>query len=293
MAEKKRTSKKVTHKTTPQRGRRKAVLPEAPSERTQKKESRSFLPEFLRFGESYISLGLGIIVVIAVAALLVSFARNGFQHRPQKDTSSTSTQVSEQANTAQPGSVYTIQEGDDLWKIAEKAYSDGNQWQIIAEANNISDPGQISVGTKLSIPETEKPVHLAVSMTPAPTATATPTLTATKAPTATAVPTLKSAVTLATTPTTLPTPKLSPTVALTATPTVISTPKPTVVTNQQPTGPPQTVAGKSYKVVAGDTLWDIAVRTYGNGYRWVDIARANNLSNPDLIYPGNNFQLPK
>jgi nucleoid-associated protein YgaU len=49
---------------------------------------------------------------------------------------------------------------------------------------------------------------------------------------------------------------------------------------------------KTYTVVAGDTLWDIAMKNYGSGYKWTDIANANNLVNPDLIYPGNVLTLP-
>lgn len=49
---------------------------------------------------------------------------------------------------------------------------------------------------------------------------------------------------------------------------------------------------KSYTVVHGDDLWNIAVREYGNGYRWVDIAKANKLTNPDIIHAGNVLELP-
>lgn len=49
---------------------------------------------------------------------------------------------------------------------------------------------------------------------------------------------------------------------------------------------------QTYTVVHGDDLWDIAVKEYGNGYRWVDIAKTNNLVNPDLIHAGNVLQLP-
>jgi len=51
-------------------------------------------------------------------------------------------------------------------------------------------------------------------------------------------------------------------------------------------------SGTTYAVVKGDTLWSIAVQAYGDGYKWVDIARENNLANPDLIHPGNLFVLP-
>ncbi len=49
---------------------------------------------------------------------------------------------------------------------------------------------------------------------------------------------------------------------------------------------------KSYTVISGDTLWDISVAQYGNGYRWGDIAKANALVNPNLIHAGNVLTLP-
>ena len=49
----------------------------------------------------------------------------------------------------------------------------------------------------------------------------------------------------------------------------------------------------NYVVVEGDNLWDICVRAYGDGYRWTEIARVNNLVNPDLIHPGNRITLPR
>ncbi len=50
--------------------------------------------------------------------------------------------------------------------------------------------------------------------------------------------------------------------------------------------------GKSYTVKEGDTLWSISERYYKSGYNWVDVAKANNLSNPDLIAAGNKLNIP-
>lgn len=50
------------------------------------------------------------------------------------------------------GSSYTVQEGDYLFQIAEKAYGDGNMIQKIIDANNIPLPYNIEVGQKLLIP---------------------------------------------------------------------------------------------------------------------------------------------
>ena len=48
----------------------------------------------------------------------------------------------------------------------------------------------------------------------------------------------------------------------------------------------------SYTVVQGDDLWNIAIREYGNGYKWTDIATANKLENPGIIHPGNVLTMP-
>jgi putative chitinase len=49
---------------------------------------------------------------------------------------------------------------------------------------------------------------------------------------------------------------------------------------------------KEYTVKQGDSLWKIALSQYGNGYRWIDIAKTNDLKNPDVIHPGNKLKLP-
>jgi len=53
------------------------------------------------------------------------------------------------------------------------------------------------------------------------------------------------------------------------------------------------IGNESYQIVKGDSLWEIAVRTYGDGYRWTSIADANNLENPGLIHPGNTLIIPR
>lgn len=46
------------------------------------------------------------------------------------------------------------------------------------------------------------------------------------------------------------------------------------------------IVGDSYTVVKGDHLWGIAVRAYGDGYKWVELAKANEIANPNLIEVG-------
>lgn len=49
------------------------------------------------------------------------------------------------------------------------------------------------------------------------------------------------------------------------------------------------------RVVRGDSLWRISKKTYGSGFRYLVIHQANKeqIRNPDLIYPGQVFVLPK
>jgi len=43
---------------------------------------------------------------------------------------------------------------------------------------------------------------------------------------------------------------------------------------------------RSHTVVEGDTLWAIAEQVLGDGRRYNEIARLNNISNPNMIFPG-------
>ena len=44
----------------------------------------------------------------------------------------------------------------------------------------------------------------------------------------------------------------------------------------------------------GNSLWRIAARVYGSGFRYTEIYKANldQIRDPDLIYPGQVFKLP-
>jgi putative chitinase len=50
---------------------------------------------------------------------------------------------------------------------------------------------------------------------------------------------------------------------------------------------------KTYKVQKGDHLWMIAEKNFGSGYNWVDIAKENNLANPNRLLVGQELIIPK
>lgn len=55
----------------------------------------------------------------------------------------------------------------------------------------------------------------------------------------------------------------------------------------------QKISGVDYIIEEGDNLWDIALRAYGDGYKWTELQRINKVNNPNLIYPGNKLIIPR
>jgi len=214
--------------------------------------------------ESTISMVLGVIVILIVGFFIVKNFKN-------ENEGETIPSIGTEELT--PGTqMYTVQKGDDLWKISENFLGTGYEWKRIADANNIASPYGIEVGQELTIPPviTETilpevtPEEGAVKEVVSPTETvASPT--ETPVPTETLLPTITPSEEVALSPT--PTEAISPTV--------------------------QAIEGDSYTVVKGDNLWNISVRAYGDGFKWTEIAKANNLTNPGLIHSGNTFVIPR
>ncbi len=50
---------------------------------------------------------------------------------------------------------------------------------------------------------------------------------------------------------------------------------------------------KIHKVAKGESLWQISLKYYNDGYKWVEIAKVNNLANPDLIEQDQTLVIPE
>lgn len=61
-------------------------------------------------------------------------------------------QPTDQASPEEEPSEYVVQQGDSLTEIAEQVYGDPTLWPVIAEANGIDDPSNLTVGSTLKIP---------------------------------------------------------------------------------------------------------------------------------------------
>ena len=194
----------------------------------------SRIADYFRFGESYTSLLLGMVIVILAIILVAALFRDrDFTGSDQeKDISATQTGP---LTEPRAGATYTVQEGDTLWTISEEAYENGFLWEQVAEANNLDSPDDISAGAEITIPEVP----------------ATPTM------------------------------PISPT----------TVPEYTVPQEEQKQQ--EINQNSSYSIRKGDTLWDISIRVYGDGYKWPQIAAHNNIPNPNIIYEGDTITFPR
>ncbi|MCL6096683.1 MAG: LysM peptidoglycan-binding domain-containing protein [Patescibacteria group bacterium] len=192
------------------------------SDVVSKSVARNSVFSKVKWGESYTSLFLGIVVVVVAAVLVFSFLK-GKNFNRTSSTQSTSASQEQQANKPLP-KTYLVKQGDDLWSISEKIYGSGYNWVDLVEVNKIENPELLYVGIKLTVPDVKAK---------------------------------------------------------------LATGSKTVAQNVN------AITGTSYTVTKGDYLWEIAIRAYGDGFKWVEIAKANKLVNPNLIHSGNVLKLPR
>ncbi len=172
--------------------------------------------------ESYISLALGLAVVLVIGVLIYNVVSSRNKQTLIDTGATTSKQGEQKATEDLPGN-HTVAAGETLWSISEKYYKTGYNWGDIAKANSLPNADLIEAGQKIVIP------------------TVTPIM-----------------------------------------------PQGQVASGTTATQP----IAKTYTVVHGDTLWKIATTMYNDGYKWVEIAKANKLKEPNLIHPGNVLTLP-
>ncbi len=142
-----------------------------------------------------------------------------------------------------------------------KPYTDGRITEVAAAATTEPAPAPAASATETA-PATTTP-----TTTPATTtATDTAAKPAEPAPAATAT---DSAAKPAETP------------AATATPATTTTPATTAAP-----------ANETHKIVAGDTLWDLAAKAYGDGFEWKKISDANGNPRPRALTIGKELVIP-
>ncbi|MBI2008078.1 LysM peptidoglycan-binding domain-containing protein [Candidatus Amesbacteria bacterium] len=114
----------------------------------------------MKINERTFSRLLGIGVVLLVGALLFNYFRS-VNKVDREQTSSDQTEVKSSEGEVPTGEqlpgTYTVKAGDNLWKIAEKAYGSGYNWTDIYKENmgSLSDPNKLEIGMKLDLPKAE------------------------------------------------------------------------------------------------------------------------------------------
>lgn len=178
--------------------------------------------KYIKSSEELVSMLLGLAIVIVVVSLVFNFIqrKKGTVEIP----GATNITLSEEGikEKQEKEGFYTVEKGDNLWKIAEKKYNDGYAWVKIAKENNLKNVSVLYVGQKLKMP------------------TAEPVITAS-------------------------------------------------------TGEQNKISQDEYKVTRNDNLWKIAVRAYGDGYKWTNIYQENKsiIHNPNLLEVGMMIKIPK
>lgn len=141
-------------------------MPRKTTKKNIKKEKNSKNPSSqFKLEESYVSLSIGIIVVILIIVGIIllfknkrTFDTSSLQYKPAIDLNEKKSETSGGLPT-----YYQIKEGDNLWKISEKFYKSGYNWIDIAKANDLANPNIIHVGNKLAIPNVKQKTATVVS----------------------------------------------------------------------------------------------------------------------------------
>lgn len=118
-----------------------------------KKTSGKYLEKFetdISSNQSKVSMILGALIILVIGVLVFNYF-----NRPKSDlgpAQQTQTEGQDVSKDNLPGK-YIVKEGDTLFLIAEKYYSDGFKYNEIAQKNNLTNPDQIEVGQLIEIPK--------------------------------------------------------------------------------------------------------------------------------------------
>lgn len=111
--------------------------------------------------EKYFNLMLGMIISLIVSTLLYRFFLKNIPLNvaftlPRINWSKPENKVVQKSVKKTVQKTYVIEEGDDLWHIAEKFYGSGFNAYDISLANNITDASILTAGSKITIPDVKR-----------------------------------------------------------------------------------------------------------------------------------------
>ena len=231
----------------------------------------------MKLNESTISMVLGAVAILVIGGLIFNYLRdinNSLTIPPLETERESSTETEGDGNLSRDGREYIVKDGDSLWSIAVEKLGAGEYWTAIAEENNLSNPGDIKKGQILKIPVIEdvagvdKQEDLASGDEPVVDDVLDKLS--------------KGGVNV-------DTEELKEVLDVQVSEDLSGGNEATAESAVEV----DTIDGDTYTVIRGDNLWNIAVRAYGDGFKWVDIAKANDLANPSIIHRGNVLVIPR
>lgn len=251
----KKTKNTKTKKATKSESKVTVTRPSKTAAATTDKSFLSQVQSDLENRNALLNVILGILIVIIVAVLIFNYFNRAKDLGPSSNTDATTTTQGDVTKENLPGN-YTVKAGDTLFTIAEKYYDSGWEYTRIADANNLTNENNISEGQVLMIP---KPDGQTTEASPSPATDS--------AMISSPAPTEASA-----------TPSIAPQ---------------TTTTNTAPAFGNK-IDTDTYTVQAGDWLSTIAARAYnGDLMAYEKVAKANNLTNPNVIEVGQVLKLPR
>ncbi len=199
---------------------------------------------------------------------------------------------------------HMVTSGEDLWNISEKYYGSGYNWVDIAQANDLVNPNVITAGQELKLPKVPARI-LGSSPSPEPTTEPEVELVMENESNNQKHKVQKGDnlwkiaekyyesgynwVDIANANNLKNPGVLTENQEL----TLPEVAKRTKTVLEVTTASQEAIKGDTYEVAKGDSLWTISVRAYGDGYKWPEVAKKNELKSPGLILPGQKLTLPR
>jgi len=101
----------------------------------------------LRSPDAFVSLLLGVAVVLVMGTLVYNYVTKRGQQKVQETTE----KKAEEQIPSLP-TTHTVTAGETLWTIAERYYKSGYNWVDIQKENSLANADAIEVGQTLTIP---------------------------------------------------------------------------------------------------------------------------------------------
>lgn len=106
--------------------------------------------------ESYVSMVLGLLVVIVAALLIFNFLKTKREERKPTEGEVIPGEETKAVEEVSLPTTHKVASGESLWTIAEKYFGSGYNWVDIARENSLPNPDYIKVEQELNIPKVEK-----------------------------------------------------------------------------------------------------------------------------------------